>query len=1423
VTSTLNVTALYSNTTYTVTPSAGTGGAISPSTAQTVTHGNTTAFTVTADTGYSIDPISGTCGGSLVGTTYTTNAITANCTVIASFAINNYTVTFDLDGGTRTGGGTLSQSITHGSGAIAPIFSAPSGKTFSGWSGAFSAITGDLTVTALYGQATHAVTPTAGTGGSISPATAQTIISGNATVFTITPNTGYEINSVTGTCGGNLTGNTYITAVVITDCTVLALFSIQNFTVTFDLDGGVRTGGGDLSQSVTYGSAATAPTFTEPSGKTFTGWSTTFSSITGTLTVTALYGDTTYTATPSVGTGGSISPSTAQTVTSGNTTVFTVTPDTGYSINSVNGTCGGNLISNTFTTNTITASCTVDASFILNNYTVTFDLGGGTRTGGGNLTQSILHGSAAIAPTLTAPLGKVFSRWSIAFNNVSSALTITALYSDKTYQVIATASSGGSIIPRNVQIVIHNNTVNFQVTPDAGYLMADISSTCAGNTVATIYTTAAIVADCALEFTFHKILKGVNEKGDIYTGEIVGRSDSRTISLIGGSGNVQVSASVKQGGIVEINSTSVDNFLQARGAKLINKGNGIYSFTANRAGLYTLVFTDQDGQLVTMAFTVYPTIGFTSTYQESAAGKITQVRTLLDDDPIEYPAVVSFTADGNQLTSDLAAQGIFTVASGRIAEINFLPSASSGDIDFTLTTNNVQQTSLTGITQHKIGVAVDASNLQQVLLGSITKHKVSLKALATVPFNLDVTAQQAGEEKNVVLNKEGTVTLSSSLTGAGYRYDWSGSASELGLANASGSQVTINPENLRGTYLVKLRVTELAAPNRVQTVEMLLHIVPEAPAAYNDFFGLDYQVNPNRLPICSDGGMTRVVACRDVFNAVYLETLSTYEITLGYSSDYASWRDLQFGLASEVKDIRDAKGNLVANQNDKQYMHLGYQVDFTVSALEQAGQTIPVVVPLKPGTTIPEQAVWRTYSEKGWKNFTENAENILYSAKRDANGDCPSPSATTWNAGLHAGDDCVRLIIQDGGPNDSDNQADGVVRDLSVLGVRADTIEVTTVGKGRGGAMDSLILMMLALCLLFKSATLFAGDEKNTDKNLYEKLYIGGSLAQAQGKVGAKEMNSRMAEFGYDVEADVSKKNRGSWGLFGGYEYSDYLALELGYIDLGKVRTRLTGSPVDINEYLNSANLVHPRSASGGELAALGRYPLDEKSYVYVRGGLLFATSRYSSNADVDFATRKEDGRDIFLGLGLGYDINDHLGLRVSWENYRIESENIGRLALGLLYKFSPQKSIAATQPIAAEIIPVPDLKPAEPVKLSEPVKLNEPLSIKLAVQFDTNSDVVKEAYLGEIIKLADVMNQHSNTKVVIEGHTDNRGNDQFNKNLSQRRAQSVRNILVQKFGIAEDRVAFVGYGEERPVAENATEQGRITNRRVMAEINTGM
>ena len=107
---------------------------------------------------------------------------------------------------------------------------------------------------------------------------------------------------------------------------------------------------------------------------------------------------------------------------------------------------------------------------------------------------------------------------------------------------------------------------------------------------------------------------------------------------------------------------------------------------------------------------------------------------------------------------------------------------------------------------------------------------------------------------------------------------------------------------------------------------------------------------------------------------------------------------------------------------------------------------------------------------------------------------------------------------------------------------------------------------------------------------------------------------------------------------------------------------------------------------------------------------------------------------------------------------------------------------------------------------------------VELDVKFDFDKATVRPESYGEIRSLADFMQQYPQTTTVVEGHTDAVGSDQYNQRLSERRAQAVRDVLVQQ-GVDASRVESVGYGESQPIADNSTEAGRQLNRRVEAEV----
>ncbi len=102
----------------------------------------------------------------------------------------------------------------------------------------------------------------------------------------------------------------------------------------------------------------------------------------------------------------------------------------------------------------------------------------------------------------------------------------------------------------------------------------------------------------------------------------------------------------------------------------------------------------------------------------------------------------------------------------------------------------------------------------------------------------------------------------------------------------------------------------------------------------------------------------------------------------------------------------------------------------------------------------------------------------------------------------------------------------------------------------------------------------------------------------------------------------------------------------------------------------------------------------------------------------------------------------------------------------------------------------------------------------RLLVFFDFNSATLKPSSYPELNRAVHLMKAVPNMKVQIAGYTDSVGTDQYNRQLSQRRAEAVRDYIVQN-GIAANRVTAHGYGKESPIADNGTEAGRAENRRV--------
>ncbi len=172
-------------------------------------------------------------------------------------------------------------------------------------------------------------------------------------------------------------------------------------------------------------------------------------------------------------------------------------------------------------------------------------------------------------------------------------------------------------------------------------------------------------------------------------------------------------------------------------------------------------------------------------------------------------------------------------------------------------------------------------------------------------------------------------------------------------------------------------------------------------------------------------------------------------------------------------------------------------------------------------------------------------------------------------------------------------------------------------------------------------------------------------------------------------------------------------------------------------------------------------------------------------------------------GAGLGYLLGDLIG----GKSARIIGAGIGGVAgtvIGNRMDQQIRELDEATEGTGVDVSKTPD---------GESILVNLP-----DVTFAVDSTTISPSFRAALDEVAASLQKYPDSLVDVMGHTDSTGSDSYNLDLSRRRAESVKGYLVMR-GVSGARIATVGYGEQYPRADNATEEGRALNRRVEIRI----
>ncbi|MGL4896425.1 MAG: OmpA family protein, partial [Shewanella sp.] len=277
------------------------------------------------------------------------------------------------------------------------------------------------------------------------------------------------------------------------------------------------------------------------------------------------------------------------------------------------------------------------------------------------------------------------------------------------------------------------------------------------------------------------------------------------------------------------------------------------------------------------------------------------------------------------------------------------------------------------------------------------------------------------------------------------------------------------------------------------------------------------------------------------------------------------------------------------------------------------------------------------------------------------------------------------------------------------------------------------------------------------------------------------------------------------------------------------------------------AGISNDADAKGATLGLVGVLPLGGRWSLSAEAGAMYYSLENSQSFNGKSSSYSEKDFAPYFGAGVGYNFTENLKLQAKYRRYENLDDNARNAivpvnadsnywGLELSYRFGTPAAVAAvvapvvTAPVDSDNDGVYDDKdqcPATPethkvdsvgCSIYENVKNKEDVG---SIQFANDSAVVKEVYYKDIERLANYLNKNPEFTVEIAGHASNVGKPEYNMTLSDKRANAVAKILVDKFGISQSRVSANGYGITQPIVAGNSKEAHAANRRIEAIVTT--
>ena len=612
------------------------------------------------------------------------------------------------------------------------------------------------------------LTASAGANGSISPSGTVILSRGASKSFAIAPAAGFGIAGVMvdGASAGAV--STYTFSNVTATHTISASFAPIAYTITASAgaNGGISPSGtvqvahgGSQAFSIAAATGYKVADVLVDGASVGAVTSYTFTNVTSARTISATFSQLNYNITASAGANGNISPSGTVQVAHGGSQAFSITPATGYKVADVlvDGASVGAVSSYIF--GNVTAARTISASFAPLTYTITASSGSNGTISPSGATQVNHGGSQAFSITPAtgykvadvlvdgASVGAVTS---YTFTNVTAARTISATFSQLSYNITASAGANGSISPSGTVQVAHGGSKTFTITPSSNYKIAGVLVDGISVGPVTSYTFSNVTASRTISASFeaspfYTITATAGANGAINpSGTVqVSPGGSQSFSITPASGYKVADVLVDGSSVGAVTSYTFTNIASSRTISV--------SFTPS---YYTISATAGSNGAISPSGTIQVSPGGSQSFSISPASGYKIADVLVDGASVGAVASYTFSniAASRTISASFTAIG-YTITSSAGANGSISPSGTvevshGGSKGFTITPSN----------GYKIAdVLVDGQSVGAI--SSYTFNNVTASHSISVSFKALTFTITAGAGANGAISPSGTIQV----------------------------------------------------------------------------------------------------------------------------------------------------------------------------------------------------------------------------------------------------------------------------------------------------------------------------------------------------------------------------------------------------------------------------------------------------------------------------------------------------------------------------------------------------------------------------------------------------------------------------------------------------------------------------------------